>query len=210
MVGRDGLHAAARHGHGREGFESCHPQEGNQGTGNVLAHAAAVGVIHLQVVQGESFTFPHGDSRITDVVCHPVGQHGDFLHLGLLAANQFVYLLLGFRNGSKAAVVFIDAIEPARLLFPVGSGRHHQLRCGVIEIHHVRFAAEGHDFVFGEGVDFPSVLVAHGGGTVALVELELDFFFGRKADAVHFPQGRLGSPEGYDVVELPAHRGNET
>ena len=43
-----------------------------------------------------------------------------------------------------------------------------------------------------------------------MIELELHFFFGRQTDAVHFPQGRVGRPEGYDVVELSAHGRDKT
>ena len=113
MVGRNGLHPAACHGHGRKGFESCHPQERNQCAGNVLAHPAAVGIIHLQVVQGESFSLSHGDTCITDVVGHPVGEYRHFFQFGFFTPNEFVYFLLGFRNGGETAVVFVDSVEPA-------------------------------------------------------------------------------------------------
>ena len=88
MVGRNGLHPAACHGHGRKGFESSHPQECNQRAGNVLAHATAVGVVHFQVVQGESFSLAHGDTCITDVVGYPVGKYRYFLQFGLFTPND--------------------------------------------------------------------------------------------------------------------------
>lgn len=113
MVGWNGFHPAASHGHGWEGFESCHSQEGYQRAGNVLAHTATVGVVHLQVVQGESFSLSHGDTCITDVVGHPVGEYCHFLQFGLFTPNEFVYFLLSFRNGGETAVVFVDSVEPA-------------------------------------------------------------------------------------------------
>ena len=113
MVGRNGFHPAASHSHGRKGFESCHSQEGNQRAGNVLAYTAAVGVVHFQVVQGESFSLAHGDTCITDVVGHPVGEYRHFLQFGLFTPDELVYFLLGFWNGGETAVVFIDSVEPA-------------------------------------------------------------------------------------------------
>ena len=209
VVGRDGLHAAACHRHGRIGFEACHAQEGDERACDVLAHATTVSVVHLQVVQGEAFALTHRDAGVADVVGHPVGQHGYFLQVGLLAAYQFVHLALGFGDGGEAAVVFVDAMEPARLLTPVGSGGHHQFGGSVVEVYHVGLAPEGHQAVRGKGVDFASVLVAQGRGAAALVELKLHVLLGRQTDTVDFAHRRVTAPEGHDVVELAAHGRDE-
>ena len=152
-----------------------------------------------------TLAFAHGNAGVADVVGHPVRQHGDFLHLGLFPLNELVYFLLGFRNGIEASVILVYLVEPKRFILPTGRAGHHQFRSGVEQVDHVGFPLEGSDIGGGEGVHLPSFLVAHGGGALALIELELQFLLHGHGHLVYLAHRGFRRPERYDVIELPAH-----
>ena len=131
MVGGDAFYTASRHGHRRVSLEAGHAEEGDQRTGDILADTATIGIIHFQVVKRETLAFTHRDSGVTDVIGHPVGQHGYLLHFRFLAFDQLVYLFLGFRDRSKASVILVNLIEPKGFILPAGSTGHHELRGSV-------------------------------------------------------------------------------
>ena len=152
----------------------------------------------------------HGDAGVADVVGDPVRQDGNLLHIRLLALDQLIDLLLSLGKRGEATIVLIHLVKPKRLVLPARGGRHHQLRGGVEEIDHVRLALEGNHIVHGEGIGLAAILVAHRRGAFALVELELHILSHRDADAIDLADGRLRRPERNDVVELSAHRRDET
>ena len=151
----------------------------------------------------------HRDAGVAHVVGHPVGERGDLLHLGPLAAQQFVDLLLRLRIGPEAVVVLVHLVEPARFVFPLRGGREHQLRRHVVEVHHVRLLREGLGVGHGEGHQAAPISHPDGRLALALIELILHLLVGGHVDGVDLAHGRGRDPEGDNVVELSAHRGHE-
>ena len=161
VIGRDAFDAASRHRHGRIGLKSCHTQERDQRAGNVLAYSAAVGVVHLRVMERKALAFAHGDARITDIIGYPMGQYGDFFHFGLFSLYQFVHFLLSLGQCGKTAVCLVQVVKPERLIFPFRGRRHHQLRGFVKKIHHIGLFPERKHFVHGKRIYLSPVLITH-------------------------------------------------
>ena len=210
VVGWDAFHATTGHCHGWIGFEACHTQESDQGTGNIFTDTTTVRVVHLQVMQRVAFAFAHRDTGVTDIVGNPVGEDGDLFHLRLFAPDQFVYFLLGFGNGTETAVVFVHFVKPKGFVLPAWCAGHHQFRCGVEQVDHIRFASGWHDVCADERISFPTVLVTHGRGAFSLIELELHFFLHRDVYLIYLADSWLGCPEGDDIIELSTHGRDET
>ena len=122
VVGRNAFHTAASHRHGRIGFEACHAQECDQGSGNIFADTATVRIVHFQVVQCVAFTFAHRNAGVTDIVGNPMSENGDLFHFRLFAFDQLVHFLLGFGNSVETTVVLVYFIEPKRFVLPSWCG----------------------------------------------------------------------------------------
>ena len=207
LVGRYAVYPFAGHGHGGVGLESCRAEHRHQRRGLVLAHPAAVGEVHLGIVQREAFALAHRDAGIADVVGHPVRQHGDAVQLVLAAAHQLVHLLLHGRRGHERTVVFIHPIEPAALGLPVGTGGEQELALYVVVGPGACFALERHNVALGKGVERAALLV--GGLALHLHLAVVGFVLQRLAvqdiQLVHLLLHRLLAPEGDDVVVMAPH-----
>ena len=210
MVGRNAFHTATRHCHSRIGFETGHAQERNQCTRYVFTDSATVGIVHLGIVKCKALSFSHGYTGITDIISHPMSQHGNLFHFGLLAFYQFIHFFLRFGQWGKTTIVFIHFVEPQRFVFPLRSGRHHQFGSCIEKIHHIRLSAERHYIIHGKSVYLAIIFITHGRSTFPLIELELQFFLHRNSYFINFTHGGGSAPERNNIIKLPAHRRDKT
>ena len=214
LVGGDAVYAFVGHGHGSIGFKSGGAEHGYEHAGFVFADSAAVGEVHLGIVEGVAFAGSHADSGIADVVGHPVGEDGDAVVFVGGGGEEFVDFGLYFGSGDEAAVVFVHVVEPDGFGLPVGAGAEEEFGLDVVVGEGAGFAFEGGDVVFGEGVD--GAVAFHGAidgdvalrGVAAVVESEAEVFVGEDADLVDFLVDGVVAPEGDNVVEMAAHGGD--
>ena len=162
MVGRNTFYPTACHRHGRIGFETSHAQERNQCTCYIFADSATISIIHFSIMKCKSFSFSHRDAGIADVICHPMSQHSYFFHFGLLAFYQFIHFFLCFGQWIKTTIIFIHFIEPQRLVFPLGSGRHHQFGSCIEKVYHVWLFSERHHIIHRKAIFLATVFITHG------------------------------------------------
>mgnify|MGYP006300937907 CR=1 FL=1 len=111
-VGRDVFNVRACHSHGSIRFETCSPEHGNQHTRFVFTYPASVPEYSDAFMQGISLTFTHRQAGIPNIVCHPVGQQRNAVHLGLGIAHNFIYLVFDGIIEFKTAVILIDIVKP--------------------------------------------------------------------------------------------------
>ena len=139
-----------------------------------------------------------------------MSQDGDLFHFRFLSLDQFIYLLLSFRYRFKASIVFIHLVEPKRFVFPFGRRRQHEFGSSIKQVDHVRFPLCRKSIHECKGIRLPAVFIMHGRSTFSLEEFKLDFLFHRDIQLVYFADSRFRYPERNDIIELSAHRRNET
>ena len=157
----------------------------------------------------KSFSFSHRNAGIADVICHPMSQHSYFFHFSLLAFYQFIHFFLRFGQWIKTSIIFVHFIEPQRLVFPLGSGRHHQFGSCIEKVYHVWLFSERHHIIHRKAIFLATVFITHGWCALTLIELKLKFLLHRNAYYINFTYSRSAAPKRNNIIKLSAHRRNK-